>query len=252
MIPTVDLLMPVLNEEDCLAESVAKLHGFMDDQPYDWRICIIDNGSTDRTPQICYELALKYNSKLCYMRLEERGVGLAIRHGMKRSSADVMVYLDADMSSDLNYLPVLINAVVFHEYDVVFGSRLMGQSIVTGRRPWRVVTSRVNSFIIRTVFFPFPFRDVQCGFKSFSRRVVHEMLDEVEDDAWFFNPEFVIRAQGNDYKMLEVPIVWRDDPSSKLNIWTVSPRLFHGYLRLKWERIQRWFGLFRQRREEKA
>ena len=242
MLPTVDILIPVLNEEDTLREGVTSLLEFLKEhgRDFDWRVVVVDNGSTDSTNKIGYSLVMDC-PRVDYCRLEERGVGRALRFGMKRSTAAVMVYLDLDMKASWPYIPVVVNAALAGGYDLAFGSRLMPDSLVVGRKFWRVVTSRVNSLVIRTLFFPFPFRDVQCGLKAFSRRIVHGMLDDVKDEGWFFNPEFVLRGHLQGYQLLEVPIYWVDDPDSAVNIYTVSAKLLRGYFGLKAESCRTWW-----------
>ena len=236
--PAVDILIPVLNEEGCLRASVEKLGEFMRAEmsgECDWRVTIVDNDSDDDTPAIGAALA-ESDPGVEYVRIAERGIGVALRRGMKRSRADVVVYMDADMSADLRCLPALVRAVAFDGYDVAFGSRLLPDSNASNRKPIRILTSRVNSFIIRRMF-GYPFRDSQCGFKAFSRNAIESTLDSVEDDAWFFNTEFLLRAYWNGCEMLEMPIAWVDDPDSKVNVRKVSAILLAGYWRLKRERI---------------
>ena len=140
------------------------------------------------------------------------------------------------MSAALHCLPALVGAVAFGGYDIAFGSRLLPDSSASNRKPIRILASRVNSFIIRRMF-GYPFRDSQCGFKAFSRNAIERTLDSVEDDAWFFNTEFLLRAYWNGCRMLEMPIAWVDDPDSKVDVRKVSAILLKGYWRLKRERL---------------
>lgn len=236
--PSVEIVIPVLNEESCLRASVENLVEFMRAEmsgEYDWRVAIVDNGSDDDTPAIGAAL-MESDPRVAYVRIEKRGIGAALRRGMKRSRADVVVYMDADMSADLRRLPALVDAVAFGGYDVAFGSRLLPDSRASNRKPIRLLASRVNSFIIRNMF-GYPFRDSQCGFKAFSRNAIERTLDGVEDDAWFFNSEFLLRAYWNGCEMLEMPIAWVDDPDSKVDVRKVSAILLAGYWRLKRESL---------------
>ena len=102
-----DVVLPGLNEEAGLENTVLTLSAFMREQmqEYQWRIVIADNGSTDATPEIGRRLASE-RGRVEYLRLEQRGRGRALKHAWSRSDADVVAYMDMDLSTDLAYLPL--------------------------------------------------------------------------------------------------------------------------------------------------
>ena len=120
-----DVVLPGLNEENGLENTVETLSAFMHERmdEYDWRIVIADNGSTDATPEIGLRLASE-RERVEYLRLEQRGRGRALKHAWTQSDADVVAYMDMDLSTDLEYLPPLVTAVVEDGNDVAIGSRL--------------------------------------------------------------------------------------------------------------------------------
>ena len=110
--PSVEFVIPVLNEERALPGSVERLHGFLREamQAYDWRIVVADNGSTDRTPMVCEELSHRFE-EVGYLRLEERGRGRALRTAWLASDADYLCYMDVDLSTELEAIPPLIDSL---------------------------------------------------------------------------------------------------------------------------------------------
>ncbi len=229
---SVDIVLPVLNEESALPASVRKLRAFVDGQPdRDWRIIIADNGSTDRTPEVAAELAASI-SDVGVTRLEQRGRGRALKKAWLESHADVRCYMDVDLSTDLDALPALVSAVADEGYGVAIGSRLLPESDVVGRTLKREITSRGYSLLFRTMFGTV-FRDAQCGFKAIRGDVAAAIVPLVGDTGWFFDTEMLIIAQHNGYRIKEIPVHWEDDPDTRVKVLSTAWEDIKGLLRLR-------------------
>ena len=118
--------MPVYNEERDLPKSIPILRDFLAGPsfPYEWRIIIADNASTDRTPAVGGELAAANPGKVDYVRIERKGRGFALKQTWLASPMDVVSYMDVDLSTGLNAFPELIGAIAEGGYDIAVGSRL--------------------------------------------------------------------------------------------------------------------------------
>lgn len=229
---TVDVVVPVLNEEAQLAASVEALRSFLIDHcPYRWRIVVADNASTDRTPAICRDLRDRYGGDVDFIRLEQKGRGRALRMAWTGSAADVVCYMDVDLSTNLRALPPLLAALIHSDYDLATGSRLMHGATVT--RQWRrEIISRSYNLLIRLMFWH-RFRDAQCGFKGATRRAVDELVPQVKDQAWFFDTELLLKGERQGYRIFELPVEWIEDLETRVKI-----------IRTAWEDIK---GLVRVR-----
>ncbi len=239
MTTTLDVVIPVLNEERALPDSVARLHGFMSREMagYDWRIVIADNGSTDSTPRVIERLEREF-PRTAGERLERRGRGRALHHAWSSSGADMVGYMDVDLSTDLAALPVLARAVGEEGYDLAIASRLRPGAVVVDRPLKREIISRCYSLLFRSMFFT-SFADAQCGFKVVSRRVVQEVLPLVEDLGWFFDSELLILADKNGYRIKECPVTWTDDPDTRVKIIGTALGDLRGLLRLRFGGLRR-------------
>ena len=233
MTASLDIVIPVLNEEKDLTPKIGTLHEFLSKHlgAYDWRIVIADNGSTDSTPAVAGRLADQY-PRLQYMRLEQRGRGRALRKAWLESESDIVAYMDVDLSTDLSALPELVDAVDNERYDVAIASRLKMGAKVIGRPLFRELISRAYSLIFRAMFFT-GFRDAQCGFKALSRRAARDVVPLVRDNGWFFDTELLIVAEKNGYRIKEVPVKWTDDPDSRVRVVSTAYDDMKGLLRLR-------------------
>jgi glycosyltransferase involved in cell wall biosynthesis len=228
---SVDVVIPVLNEEKDLPRSVAVLWDFFNEHlPYQWQIVIADNGSTDKTLAVAQALSQQY-PRVTYIHLDLRGRGRALRKAWLESKADVVSYMDVDLSTKLTAFPKLVQALVDEGYGVAIGSRLIGGSRVK-RGLKREITSRSYNFLIRMMFCP-SFHDAQCGFKAVRRDVVQEIVPFIKDQAWFFDTELLLLAQKKGYRIKEIPVEWVDDAGTTVKVAKTA-----------WEDVK---GLFRVR-----
>jgi glycosyltransferase involved in cell wall biosynthesis len=228
--PQIDVVVPVYNEEAALASSVLRLHRFLSDSfPFRWRIVIVDNASTDRTPEIARTLAETLGG-VASMRLERKGRGLALRTAWTASPADVVAYMDVDLSTDLRGLLPLVAPLMSGHSDLAIGSRLArGARVVRG--PKREFISRTYNRILHLVLRA-RFSDAQCGFKAVRSDVLHDLIDDVRDDAWFFDTELLVLAQRRGLRIHEVPVDWVDDPDSRVDILATATADLRGVARL--------------------
>ena len=233
MTAKLDIVIPVLNEERDLPTCVDKLREFLDRRlsGCDWRVVIADNGSTDSTLDVARRLSGQH-SRVGYIRLEQRGRGRALRRAWLESEADIVAYMDVDLSTDLGAFPELIDAIDGEGYDIAIGSRLKKGAHVIRRSLKREIISRAYSGIFRTMFLA-GFHDAQCGFKALSRRAVQDIVPLVEDSGWFFDTELLILAERNGYRIKEVPVRWTDDPDTRVKVISTAYEDMKGLLRLR-------------------
>ena len=231
--PSIEIVIPVLNEEKALPVCIGKLLQFCERymRSYDWEITIADNGSTDDTYSVACALSKKY-SKIHVFRLTEKGRGRALKSAWMKSQADVVAYMDVDLSTDLAHLPDAVDLVTSGECSLSVGSRLCKGSHVAGRTIKREIISRCYSILFRALFFV-SFRDAQCGFKVVSRQVVNNVIPLVKDTGWFFDTELLIISEKNGYRVCEIPVNWTDDPDTRVNIFRTAWYDIKGLLRIR-------------------
>jgi putative flippase GtrA len=232
--PRIDIVVPVYNEEVVLADSVRRLHGFLSgEMPYPWRIVIADNASTDTTLAVARTLAMELDH-VTVLHLDRKGRGRALRAAWTASNADVLCYMDVDLSTDLRALLPLVSPLVCGHSEVAIGSRLApGARVVRG--PKREVISRCYNHLLRGALRA-RFSDAQCGFKAIRADAARRLLPEVQDQGWFFDTELLILAQRRGMRIHEVAVDWIDDPDSRVNIVSTALTDLRGVARLLLQR----------------
>ncbi|MEU6726191.1 dolichyl-phosphate beta-glucosyltransferase [Nonomuraea wenchangensis] len=217
-VPTrlVEVVVPVYDEQRTLRASVTRLHGYLTRNfPYGFRITIADNASTDNTWQIATELE-KELPHVRAVHLDEKGRGRALRRVWSRSEADVVSYMDVDLSTDLDAFLPLVAPLLSGHSDLAIGTRLARTSRVE-RGPKREFISRSYNLLLRSLMGA-RFSDAQCGFKAVRTEVAQALLPGVEDEQWFFDTELLLLAERYGLRIHEVPVDWVDDPDSRVDI----------------------------------
>ncbi|MFZ0042061.1 MAG: dolichyl-phosphate beta-glucosyltransferase [Solirubrobacteraceae bacterium] len=240
--PRVDIVIPVYNEQAGLESSIRRLHAFLNAElPLAWRIVIADNASTDATLQVARGLAFEL-SHTTVLHLDAKGRGRALRAAWTASEADVLCYMDVDLSTDLRALAPLLSALVSGHSEVAIGSRLAAGARVT-RGPKRELISRSYNRVL-TLALGARFSDAQCGFKAIRADVARELLPEIRDDGWFFDTELLVLAQRRGLRIHEVAVDWVDDPDSRVDILATALADLRGVARLRFATpLARFLGI---------
>jgi putative flippase GtrA len=228
--PLVEIVVPVYNEQAVLERSIRRLHEFLTtNMPFAWRIVIADNASVDATSAIALALSDELSNVMA-TRLPAKGRGRALRAAWWESDADVLCYMDVDLSTDLKALLPLVAPLVSGHSDIAIGTRLApGSRVVRGRK--RDLISRIYNRLLHVVLSA-RFTDAQCGFKAIRADVARRLLPEVRDIGWFFDTELLILAQRRGMRIHEVPVDWVDDPDSRVDIVSTALGDLRGVARL--------------------
>jgi len=223
----INILLPVLNEELRLEDGVVKsVKYFEKNFSGQYEINIMDNGSTDKTEAISRKLEKRFNS-VHYNKLNQRGVGLALREGIIENKCDIVGYFDVDLSTDMDYILKMYNIFLeYPEIGIVNGTRNSVGSKVIGRKFIRTITSHGLKMILHLLLGS-QINDALCGFKFFRKDVANMLVKKASQiNGWFYCGELLLRAEKYGIKICELPVTWTDDYNSKVNI----PKLIFEYM----------------------
>lgn len=235
MPPRVDVVIPCYNEVKVLEQSIlTTLELFEQNPQFDWRVVIADNGSNDGTSELARDLDARFE-RVKALVLEVKGRGLALREAWLTSDAEVVSYMDVDLSTDIHHLPELVAMVAERGCDVAIGTRLAKGS-KTDRQLKREITSRGYVALIRMTFPRLKISDAQCGFKALNRRAVQELVPQIENRMWFFDTELLVLAHQAGMKICELPVRWVEDKDTKVKIISTANEDIRGLLRMRFRR----------------
>lgn len=227
---TVDVIVPVHNEQRALPGCLQVLRSYLDAEfPFEWTITVVDNASTDGVLRVAREFA-ECDDRVRVLHLDRKGRGHALRTAWAYSDADVVVYMDVDLSTSLDALLPLVVPLVNGHSDIAVGSRL-APGARTVRSPRREVISRCYNAMIR-VTHGTRFSDAQCGFKAARTDVIRPLLAHVADDGWFFDTELLLLAEHNGLRIQEVPVDWVEDVDSRVQILSTAMADVRGLARV--------------------
>ncbi len=226
----VDIVVPVRNEERDLAPSVRRLVSYLREGfPFTARVTIADNGSTDGTWAIAGRLAREYD-EVRAVHMEEPGRGRALRAIWSQSEAEVLAYMDVDLSTDLNALLPLVAPLLSGHSDLAIGTRLArGSRVIRG--PKRELISRCYNMLLHACMGA-QFSDAQCGFKAIRREPARVLLPLTQDTGWFFDTELLVLAERAGLRVHEIPVDWIDDLDSRVDIVATALADLRGMARL--------------------
>lgn len=228
-------VIPVYNEQDCLYENAKKIIQVCDRLNISYEIIISDDGSTDNTPKIARKLQEEY-SQIKYLRDKiNKGRGEVVMQGFKICKGNIIAFMDIDLATDLEYLPMLIESIKKGS-DVATGSRWLNNSKVC-RTLDRKITSYVYNSLVRFLFDS-SIKDHQCGFKAAKKEVILDLSKEMgerTDRSWAWDTEVLICAQKKGYRVHEFPIEWKNGMDSKFNYFKDIPKVFLYLLKLKFK-----------------
>ncbi|MDD5148678.1 MAG: glycosyltransferase family 2 protein [Candidatus ainarchaeum sp.] len=229
----IEVFLPVYNEEAQLESSVETLLAFMKKHiREEFAITIVDNGSKDSTPELAEALSKKHREVRALL-LKQKGRGYALKTAWLRSKADILAYMDIDLSTRLKHFPSLINAIK-QGYDISTGSRYAkGAKTTRSFRRWFI--SRSFLLMLKILFFT-SLTDMQCGFKAISRKAAQELLPRTKNKEWFFDTELLLLAIMQGYKIKEIPVEWVEDTDSRVVIPHIIRDCFVGSIKIRFSR----------------
>jgi glycosyltransferase AglD len=204
--------LPVYKDTKFLGATTIMLEEATEAIDPNFTLLIAEDGSNS-SPTVD-ELKWRYHN-IAYLQNDLRlGRGKALREAWTKVQGEMYVYVDVDLATDLEKLNAYRNLIELGKrFDLVTGSRYIQGSITN--RPWLRKTASIAYNGVVRVFFHTGIHDHQCGFKSFSRRLVERLNVEAKSDSWFWDTEVIVLARKMGFTIKEIPIVWMEKKGSR-------------------------------------
>lgn len=232
--PFLSVIVPAHNEERRIEPTLEKLVGYLSAQPFEWEVIVVENGSDDRTAEVVNSWAAEVE-QVRLIFLPQPGKGWAVREGMIAATGEYRFMCDADMSMPVEHLDDFL-ARMAERYDVVIGSRQIEGARRFGEPSGRHLMGRVFNWVVRLVAVG-GFQDTQCGFKMFRGDVAEELFRRQRTKGWGFDVEILYMAVTRQMSILEMPIDWYHEPSSKINPVSDSIQMVKDTVMARWRGV---------------
>ena len=203
---TYTLVIPAYNEGARLAPTLERVLGYIARHECDAEVIVVNDGSRDNTADIVRSFAQDHP----WLRLVEnpgnRGKGYSVRNGVLHARGRVVLFTDADLSSPIEEVPKLLQALAAGA-DIAIGSRWLQAELQTKRQSLhRQFFGRIFNLLLR-ITLGLHFKDTQCGFKAFRQRAALAVFPLQKIEGWGFDPEILFLARKVGLKVQEVPVV---------------------------------------------
>jgi dolichyl-phosphate beta-glucosyltransferase len=232
--PSLAIVLPAYDEAERIGPALDELFGYLrrrgeharDGSPGAARlpseivVLVVDDGSSDATAGVVearpeVRASGPNGASLRLLRVPHGGKGAAVRAGMLASTADLIVFADADMATPPDQLPLLVAALSDH--DGALGSRIQpdGSDMRTSQPRYRRALGRVFH-ALASAWAAGPVEDTQCGFKGFTRDAAHDLFAAQQIRSIVFDVELIYLARRRGYVLAIVPVHWTDRRGSRM------------------------------------
>jgi dolichyl-phosphate beta-glucosyltransferase len=240
------VIIPAYNEERRLPASLRRVAAFVQAQPYEVEVIVVDDGSQDATAAIVEEYAGQYPF-VHLVRNAHGGKGAAVRAGIARGSGRYLIISDTDLAVPIEELPKFLPPQL-DGYDLAIASREVEGARRFNEPYYRHLMGRVYNLLVRVIAVPH-IQDTQCGFKAFHLPVARQIFPYQTIDGWGFDVEILFIAQQLGYTIVEVPVDWYYGAESKIRPVKDTVRMVRELLLVRRNARN---GLYEQKRGQSA
>ena len=227
------IVIPAYNEGKRLGATLEKVLGYVRAQGWNAEVIVVNDGSRDNTAEIVRGFAENDPTLRLVENPGNRGKGYSVRNGMLNARGEVVVFSDADLSSPIEEMPKLLEALAAGA-DIAIGSRWLRAELQTRRQSLhRQLFGRVFNLLLR-IILGLKFKDTQCGFKAFTPRAAQTILPLQRIERWGFDPEVLFLARKFGFHVEEVPVLWGHSGDTRIHPLLDGARMFLEMVRVRW------------------
>ncbi len=239
--PFLSVVVPAYNEFLRIGKSLEKIRGYLESKDFASELIVVDDGSTDRTPELLREIAASFPAMRVLRNEPNRGKGFSVRRGVLDARGELILFTDADLSAPIEDVDKLLAAIQSSQADAAVGSRALERTLVGTHQPWfREYAGRAFNLLVR-LFTGLSIRDTQCGLKLFRRVSTRRAFELQRGTGFGFDPEVLFLIERLGGKVVEVAVRWNDNPATKVRLLRDSAAMALDLVRLRW---RAWTGQY--------
>ena len=219
----ISIIFPAYNEEENIEICILVAYYILKELVRDFEIIVVNDGSTDRTREICIGLEKRLDNFRLISKEKNEGYGYALRDGFSAAKFDLLFFSDSDRQFDIVNLKDLLEYI--DEYDIVIGFRRKRQD-----SPKRKFLSWGYNMIVR-IIFNFYVTDIDCAFKIFKKKIFNKI--KIESEYYFVNTEILAKAHRFGFSIKEIGVSHfpRYEGESKVGFFDI-PRTLKAIVRI--------------------
>jgi glycosyltransferase involved in cell wall biosynthesis len=233
-VPQLSIVVPAYNEASRITQTLATLQEYLHKNGWKVEVIVVDDGSTDATAAIVE----KFGERWCHLKLIQnpgnRGKGFSVKNGALQARGDIILFTDADLSAPIEEMSKLIDPIREGKCDVSFGSRAIDRSLIGTHQPrFRELSGRLYNLFVQMIT-GLPFKDTQCGFKSFRREAILPAFQRLTITDFGFDPELLYIAKKRGLRLKEVPVRWNHVEGTKVRFLKDAVKMFLDLAIIRW------------------
>lgn len=236
------VIIPAYNEEKRIPRTLRDIHNYLRNQDYQWEIIVVSDGSTDNTVGAVKDLSSEIDNLRVIDFEQNKGKGFGVKVGMLEAEGDYRLFADADNSTSIDQVEKMWPEFEAG-FDIVIGSRDVKGAELRPPQPFhRRLLGEVFGLFVSLTCGLWRIKDSQCGFKGFTKQSTEDIFPRAKIKGFAFDPEILALAKKLDYKIKEIPVIWKNDPDSKVNFGNMI-KMGKDLLRIRANFIKNKYGL---------
>jgi len=231
------VIIPAYNEEKRLPKTLNEINDYLKKQKYTSEIVVVSDGSSDNTVEKVKSLMSEINNLKIVEFNNRHGKGFGVKEGMFNAKGKYRIFTDADNSTSIDQIEKMWPEFE-RGFDIVIGSRAIKGAVLSVPQSWfrRVILGDGFKLIRKLIVGLWDIEDTQCGFKAFKDRTVKDIFLRAKIQGFGFDPEILVIGKKLGYKIKEIPIVWVNNPNSKVKFKSIIS-MFYEMLKIRWNLI---------------
>lgn len=227
------IVIPAYNEEKRIGKTLFSVSDYLKKQNYLYEIIVVNDGSKDRTVEVIKNLQPSIPNLKLIDNKKNCGKGSVVRQGLLEASGQYRLFTDADNSTSIEQIEKFLP--YFQEgYDIIIASRDIKGAVLDPPQPfYRRFIGNIFNLMVQVILGLWGIRDTQCGFKALNKKAAEDILPRCKIKRWAFDPEILIVGKKMGYRIKEVPVVWKNDPESKVKFKGMV-KMGIDLLRIRW------------------
>lgn len=226
--PYLSIVIPAYNESARIVKTLENILSYLKDKKFETELIVVDDGSSDATKAIVEKFSERG------IRLISNGTnhgkGYAVKRGMLAAKGDWILFTDADLSTPIEELDRFLE---LHDYDILIASRALRDSRIITHQPfYREFGGKLINFFVQLIALP-GIKDTQCGFKLFRKNCAQKIFARQTLNGWGFDAEILFIAKRLGCRILELPVLWKNDPDTKVKPFQTGFRMLMDLVRIR-------------------